>query len=235
MRKLLIVVALLALPSAGWAQGARGYAEDSPALEGDHVTLAGCVRSDSGTGTTDTDGDRAAVVCNENGWVYIVGQTNAVQSGDWVVTLGGTPTVNVGNGSLTDTNSLAMTATGASALATIAGSDCAIVSAASTNATNCKASAGNLYGYEIFNTTTTVYYLRLYNLASAPTCSSATGWVRSIPIPPAGAAGQVGGVVTPLSFPINYGTGIGYCITGGATSTDNTNAAAGIYGALKFK
>jgi hypothetical protein len=100
--------------------------------------------------------------------------------------------------SLTATSSTAgnfMSALGATASTTDATVECPIVSAATNNATNCKASPGNLYGYEIYNTTTTTYYLRLYNTASAPTCSSATGFVRSIPIPAASAAGQGGGEV----------------------------------------
>ena len=114
-------------------------------------------------------------------------------------------------------------------------SACNILSAASTNSTNCKGSAGNFYGYEIYNTTTTIYYLRLYNASSAPTCSSATGFIRSIPVPPAGASGQAGGAISNQNFPVNFGTGIGYCITGGSSSTDNTNAATGIFGEIRYR
>ena len=113
--------------------------------------------------------------------------------------------------------------------------ECAIVSAASTNATNCKASAGNMYGYELYNTTTTVYYLRLYNASSGPTCSSATGFIRSIPVVPAQTAGLVGGQVVNFNLPVGYATGIGFCLTGGSSSTDNTNAATGIFGAIRYK
>src|SRR6185503_8516574 len=67
-------------------------------------------------------------------------------------------------------------------------STCVVQSAASTNATNCKASAGLLYGVEVINTTSTIYYLRMYNLSSSPTCSSATGFIRTIPIPHATGA-----------------------------------------------
>lgn len=124
---------------------------------------------------------------------------------------------------------------GASATTTNQPVECAIVSAASTNSTSCKGSAGNWYGIDIYNTTTTVYYLRLYNTAAAPTCSSATGFIRSIPIPPAPAAGQVGGIVRVLPIAVGYATGIGYCLTAGSSSTDNTNAATGIFGALLYK
>jgi hypothetical protein len=108
-------------------------------------------------------------------------------------------------------------------------------SAASTNATNVKASAGNLYSISAINTTTTIFYLRLYNLSSAPTCSSATGFVETIPVPPASAAGNAGGFVRSLAVPQAYGTGIGFCITGGGSSTDNTNAATGVYVTIGYK
>lgn len=112
---------------------------------------------------------------------------------------------------------------------------CAVVSAASTNSTNCKAAAGNVYGMYLLNTTTTVYYLRIYNSSSAPTCSSATGFIQSWPVPPAGAAGQTGGFS--FSFPTGraYTTGISYCLTAGSSSTDNTNAAVGIFGEVLYR
>ena len=100
---------------------------------------------------------------------------------------------------------------------------------ASTNATNVKNAAGTLYGLSLSNTTTMVYYLRLYNLASDPTCSSATGYVESIPIPPAAASGQVGGREMSFNIGKAFTTGIGWCITGGPSSTDNTNAAVGVF------
>lgn len=114
-------------------------------------------------------------------------------------------------------------------------SGCAIVSAASTNATNCKNAAGNVYGMYVVNTTTTVYYLRTYNTSSSPTCSSATGFIQSWPIPPAAASGQAGGFS--FSFPTGraFSTGISYCLTAGAGSTDNTNAATGVFGELLYK
>lgn len=112
---------------------------------------------------------------------------------------------------------------------------CEIISAATTNQTICKNSAGNIYGYEVFNTTTTIYYLRLYNLSAAPTCSSAVGFIRSIPIPAAAASGQVGGIEANYGLPIGYSAGIAFCITGGSGSTDNTNAATGIFGEIRYK
>lgn len=126
-------------------------------------------------------------------------------------------------------------APGTTAVTTNAANRCPLVSAASTNATNCKASSGNVYGFRFINTTTTVYYLRLYNTSSSPTCSSATGFIESIPIPPAGASGAAGGIVAMEPFGEGYSTGISFCFTGGSSSTDNTNAATGIFGTILYQ
>jgi hypothetical protein len=109
---------------------------------------------------------------------------------------------------------------------------CTLISAASTNSTNCKASAGNVYGYRFVNTTATLYYLRMYNATSAPTCSSATGFIESIPIP-ASATGA--GIVAIEPMGEGYSTGIGFCFTGGSSSTDATNAATGVFGTILYK
>lgn len=109
-------------------------------------------------------------------------------------------------------------------------------SAASTNSTNVKASAALLCGGQLINTTTTLYYLRLYNLASAPTCSSATGFVFSVPVPPAAAAGGANGITVNVgTYGLSFTTGLSFCLTGGATSTDNTSAATGVFVNLAYK
>jgi len=110
---------------------------------------------------------------------------------------------------------------------------CYITSAASTNATNCKNAAGNVYGFRLVNTTSTLYYIRMYNLSSAPTCSSSTGFVESIPVPHGTGAGA--GLAMPNAVGQAYGTGIGFCLTGGGSSTDNTNAATGVYVTVLYK
>ncbi len=105
-------------------------------------------------------------------------------------------------------------------------------SAASTNATNIKNAAGTVSTISVVNTTATVYYLRMYNLSSAPTCSSATGFVNTIPVP---ASTSGAGIVIPITVPHAFTTGIGYCLTGGGSSTDNTNAATGVYINIWYK
>lgn len=105
--------------------------------------------------------------------------------------------------------------------------------AASTNATSVKSSAGLLCGGRVLNTTYTTYCLRLYNLASPPTPSSASGWLLSVAIAP-----SLGGAGTPVDFGpfgASFSTGIAYVVTGGCTSTDATSAAAGLYVTLGFK
>jgi hypothetical protein len=120
----------------------------------------------------------------------------------------------------------------ATATTTNAGAACWFTSAASNNSTSCKGSAGNLYSVFLVNTTATLYYLRLYNLASAPTCTSATGFLQSIPVP--ASTSGAGFTFTP-AVPIAFSTGIGFCFTGASASTDNTNAATGVFGVLEYK
>lgn len=108
--------------------------------------------------------------------------------------------------------------------------------AASTNSTSIKASAaGNLCDITPINTTTTIYYLKLYDSAAAPTCSSATGLKHVYPIPPTAAAGGAGGIVRSLALGESYASGIGFCVTGGGGDTDNTNAATGVYIEASYK
>lgn len=112
-------------------------------------------------------------------------------------------------------------------------SGCSVVTAGTTLSTNCKASAGNLLGWWFINTTATVYYVRPYNLASGPTCSSATGvFGPSIPVP-ASTTGA-GLIVLYPNGGIPFGTGLGLCATGGSATTDNTSSAAGVFGQLLF-
>ncbi len=108
---------------------------------------------------------------------------------------------------------------------------CYLTSAATTNSTSCKGSAGTLYTVSAVNTTATLYYLRLYNSAAAPTCSSATGFIETIPVP---ASTTGAGVVRDMSVGEAFGTGVGFCLTGGGSSTDNTNAATGVYLTLLY-
>lgn len=145
--------------------------------------------------------------------------TTAGQSGTWTVQPG-----NTANSTPWLTQPVPGTAGGTAV--------CYLAATASTNSTNCKASAGQVYLYHLENTTSTIYYIRMYNLTTGPTCSSATGYVDSIPIP-AGSTGS--GVVVPQDLGEAFATGIGFCVTGGASGTDNTNAAVGVFVRILYK
>jgi len=97
-----------------------------------------------------------------------------------------------------------------------------IISAASNNSTNLKATAGTVYSVNACNINAAARYLKLYNKASAPTCGTDTPVLR-VAIP----GGTTGGCQT-IQFPVgmNFGTGIGYCIVTGITDADNTSTAA---------
>jgi hypothetical protein len=104
--------------------------------------------------------------------------------------------------------------------------------AASTNATSVKASAGTLCDLAVINTTATLAYLKLYDSASAPTCSSATGLKHVYPVP-ANTSGA--GFVRALAVGEAYAGGIAYCVTGGGADTDATNAPAGVFVEASYK
>ena len=97
----------------------------------------------------------------------------------------------------------------------------------STNANSLKATPGTLWGVIAINTTGTIGYLRLYDLATTPTPSSGTGCVSVLPIP----ASTSGSGLDPFFNPVGakFSNGIAYCVTGGGADTDNTSGPAGIY------
>lgn len=132
-----------------------------------------------------------------------------------------------------DANSYILASGAATATQAAGTTTCFFPSAASNNAQFCKASAGNLYEIHLTNTTTTNYFLKLYNTTSAPTCSSATNFVETVPALGAAANGGVNGRIN--SPPQSFSSGIAFCLTGGGSNTDNTNAATGVYITLLFK
>lgn len=92
-------------------------------------------------------------------------------------------------------------------------------SAASTNATNVKNSAGQVGVIALTNNAATWAYLKLYDKASAPTVGTDTP-VHIVGLPP--GSGQAQGIPAGLKFTL----GIGYAITGGAANSDSTAVAA---------
>jgi hypothetical protein len=98
-----------------------------------------------------------------------------------------------------------------------------LISLATTNANNVKASGGNLYSIIAIGLTSTVRYLKIYSKATAPTVGTDTP-IMTIPIP---ANTQGAGVAIPFSMGVNFPAGIAIAITSGAADTDTGAVGAG--------
>lgn len=93
------------------------------------------------------------------------------------------------------------------------------ISAATTNATSAKASAGQVFGWYLSNANASTRFFKLYNKASAPTVGTDTP-VMTIPIP--------GGSGANVEFAngIAFATGIAYALTTGVADADTAAVAA---------
>jgi hypothetical protein len=100
-----------------------------------------------------------------------------------------------------------------------------LVSAASTNATNIKATAGVVYSIQVFNNGSSLGYLKLYDKATAPAPATDSAVLKSTIIIPHGS-GAGAGVVVSLPVPKKFTSGIGFAITGAIATTDATAVAA---------
>lgn len=96
-----------------------------------------------------------------------------------------------------------------------------INSAATTNATSVKASAGTVYSVTASNTGAAVAYVKLYNLATAPTVGTSTIAI-TIPVPAGGTVNLPFG-----TSGARFSTGIGLAITNLGTDADATAVTAG--------
>ena len=100
-------------------------------------------------------------------------------------------------------------------------------SAANTNSTLVTSGYSLLKTLVVINTTTTLYYLKLYDVSSAPTCNTATVKFK-VPVP-FGAANAGGGFAVPIPQDgLRFQQGLGFCLTGALADNDTTNAAAGV-------
>lgn len=92
----------------------------------------------------------------------------------------------------------------------------------SGDATNVKASAGQLYGWYISNTNAAPAYVKFYNSASAPTAGSGTPVLR-IAVP-----GSSSGTATNINYSagIAFSAGIGFTIVTTAPDAGSTGVAA---------
>lgn len=93
-------------------------------------------------------------------------------------------------------------------------------SAASTNATSVKASAAKLYGFTVSNTNPAARFLKLFDLAVAPTVGTSTP--AATVLVPAGATVHVD-----IAVGEAFATGLAYCMTVGEADTDVAAVGAG--------
>jgi hypothetical protein len=94
------------------------------------------------------------------------------------------------------------------------------LSAASNNSTLVYAGPNLVQALFVINTTGTVYYLKLYDKATAPTCGTDTPkWRIPLPINAATAVPTEG---------LQFNLGTGFCIVANLVDSDNTNAATGV-------
>lgn len=98
-----------------------------------------------------------------------------------------------------------------------------LISGASTNETEAKGSAGQVYGVIATNTNAAVRYLKLYDNTAAGTTIGTTTPKMTIPIP-GNTAGA--GIVFMADHGIAFGTGITYGTTTGAADSDTASVAA---------
>lgn len=92
------------------------------------------------------------------------------------------------------------------------------LSAASLNPTLVFAAKGEVTDGVAVNSTSTIYYLKLYDKATAPTCGT------DVPVATIPVLGTQS-VRVPASLFVN---GIGFCLTGAIANNDTTNAATGV-------
>lgn len=100
------------------------------------------------------------------------------------------------------------------------------LSAANDNSTLVAAGKHNLYQITAINTTATIYYLKFYDKATAPTCGTDTP-VLVLPVP-FGQSSAGGGFTMPMPVGARFLQGVGFCLVAGIANNNDDNAATGI-------
>jgi hypothetical protein len=108
------------------------------------------------------------------------------------------------------------------------------LSAANTNATLVLGRPTALYTLTAINTTATIYYLKLYDKATAPTCGTDTP-VATYPLLAEPAAGTGVALVIARATGAGFNLGLGFCLVGGIADNDTSNAATGVAINLEYR
>lgn len=223
---LFAAVALALLPVPAFA----GPALPGPAQS--QSSLVGCIYSPSGVTLTSTN-NQAALQCDSTGKLMTDATGGAGGTVDIDQTTPGTTNGVVVNSSALPSGAatsakqdtmIAAMATPAEIIPSTSGglSLFYLTAANSTNATNVKASAGQLYTVELSNNSATLAYVSFYNTAGTPTCG--TGIVAQAMIPANSTSGA--GWVSNSLHGKAFGTGIGICVTTGIAGTGSVAASA---------
>lgn len=166
-----------------------------PANQSVNVSQINAVTPLMGNGTTGTGSQRVTIASDNTAF-----SVNAVESGTWTVQPGNTP-----NTSAWLTQNTPATSGGLTTFH--------LVSAGSTNATNVKASAGQVYGWYVYNSNAAARKLVFHNTSGTPTAGASVFF--ALMIPPTSAAN----VFSDTGIPFSSGIGI-------TMVTDLTDAGA---------
>lgn len=204
--------------------GSQGISTIPPSDATTNITKINTVTPLMGNGTTGTGSLRVTIASDNssNTNAFLVTGTGGTFPATQATASSLNATV-VGTGTFATQSSLVAATTGGCTPAKT-------LSAASTNATSIKGSAGTLCKLVAVNTSATIYYLKFYDKATAPTCNSDTV-LATYPVPPSNS----GIAISLSSFGEAYPTGIGFCLTGGLADNDNTNAATGVAISYAYK
>jgi hypothetical protein len=99
-----------------------------------------------------------------------------------------------------------------------------LISAATTNATNVKGTAGQVFGVQVFNTNATARFLKFFDKATAPIPGTDTP-VKTILVPGNSPGG--GGAIIQQPLGIAFANGIGFATTVNIADNDATAVGAG--------
>jgi hypothetical protein len=146
------------------------------------------------------------------------GQNTAIQVAG-TVGVSGTVPVSIAAALVAGSNAIGDVGVQYRANATGAATNFHLVSAATTNATVVKASAGRIVGWQVTNTNAAFRYVKIHNQTTTPTAGS--GVVQTIAVPPNST------VVLEVIGGVGRGTGIGITTTTGSADADATAVAAG--------
>lgn len=211
----------------GHLDGVEGLLTTIDADTGNLVTIE--TNTDFGTvtgGGTETGALRVTIANNSTGVLSVDdnGSTLSIDDGGGIITVDGTvAATQSGTWTVQPGNTANTTAWLVSDVGATSGglSKVHLVSAATTNATNVKASAGQVYAITAFNLNASPRYLKLHNTAGTPTAGSGVTDTFLIPGNTSGA-----GLVINFDKGIAFSTGIALTIVTGIADTDATAVAA---------